>query len=416
MADWFTLTRSDNDRALTIEFQPSDHRYWPPEILRMHPLISKLPQSLQDWHVTLTGPAPVWMYAHGAAVAKSLDASNISVKSRAPEGTSTDLSHASCEFIHVPGEKARGLFHFHLPGNPGLTQNAILDLITPKLAKFKKLKGGTLCISGKGNMPTYALIAETAVAIGIAQILCWTPVDGLVTVFDANPEKLGTRPEPEEWLQQAIPEPEKSTIVGITGDPNCGKSVFSSALNHYRGRIQRSGWRLDCDGQAPTTDWYLNWRHQDPASADAARKALKRDWNDSMEDHIAQQLRGLRRFFEVAIADLPGGNHKHVPALRVPPHREVIFHEVDVLILIERIDQPSESLWREALRPHGMENQIRVVLRSAKHLGLPSMTLDENVDGIWRGTVTGLDRSRSADELVTGMEPTLEQLWKELSL
>src|SRR5262249_11052236 len=145
------------------------------------------------------------------------------------------------------------------------------------------------------------------------------------------------------------------------GDPNCGKSVFSLVLNEYRNGRGHSGWRLDCDGQAPTTQWYLNWNRSAPTDAREARDRHKRDWTDAMEAATADRRRGLRVFFEVATADLPGGTHRLTPPVRIPRHREVIFREIDSLVLIERADRPTEDDWREALRPHGLDNRLVAV-------------------------------------------------------
>jgi hypothetical protein len=129
-----------------------------------------------------------------------------------------------------------------------------------------------------------------------------------------------------------------------------------------------------------------------------------------MEATIAEQLRLGRELFSVLIADLPGGNHKVEPPQRLPEGRERIFAEVDALILLQRDDAPSETAWREALRPHGLDGRIAAVISSSHPDGPPSLSVCKEA-GLWRGGVTGLDRSGSTRELVEAYRSGLDQLW-----
>ncbi len=203
-------------------------------------------------------------------------------------------------------------------------------------------------------------------------------------------------------------------VVGIIGDPNCGKSVFSLALNHYRGTIGCRGWRLDGDGASPTPDWYLSSQAATPQAVDNARENIKRAWSEDMENRIAERIRRLRLFFEVAIADLPGGDHRQTPPRRVPPHREVMMREVDVFVLIQRADKPSESAWREALAPHGLDGRIAVVLCSQAPEGPPALEVSTDRDGTWRGAIRGLDRKKKPEELVSAFRSGFDTLWPVL--
>jgi hypothetical protein len=110
---------------------------------------------------------------------------------------------------------------------------------------------------------------------------------------------------------------------------------------------------------------------------------------------------------------LPGGNHEAVPPQRIPEGRERIFAEVDALILLERDDAPSEAAWREALRSHGLESRIAAVLMSGDPDGPPSLSVWKE-GGLWRGNVTGLDRSRSPGDLAEAFQKALDQLWPPL--
>ncbi|GIW83344.1 MAG: hypothetical protein KatS3mg105_5151 [Gemmatales bacterium] len=62
-------------------------------------------------------------------------------------------------------------------------------------------------------------------------------------------------------------------LLGIVGDPNCGKSVLSRLLDTYRAIRRERGWLLDCDAAAPTPRWYFDPRH--PEVADVLRQEAK---------------------------------------------------------------------------------------------------------------------------------------------
>jgi hypothetical protein len=132
-----------------------------------------------------------------------------------------------------------------------------------------------------------------------------------------------------------------------------------------------------------------------------------------MQHLIAEHLCRLRRLLPVVIADLPGGNHKVIPPQRLPLGREEIFAQVDVLVLLDQEDGSKEQAWRDALRPHGLENRIAAVLRSRNPTDRPRLELRQD-GSLWRGTVEGLDRERPLEELAAAFRPSLDQLWSDL--
>ena len=100
-------------------------------------------------------------------------------------------------------------------------------------------------------------------------------------------------------------------------------------------------------------------------------------------------------------------------AARVPNGREVIFSEVDVLVLLEGKDGDSEAQWRDALRPYNLENRLAAVLVSSDPQEVPTLSIRR--DGkILRGHVTGLDRSRKANDLGRAFKAGLADLWPAL--
>lgn len=405
MSEWFRFTE-----GRTIEFQKAPHRYWPPEIIGVY----RLPiEALRQREVTLTGQGPMWMYAHTAATVTAAG-SKVHVQLAGSPGTSEDLKTSRCELHRRDTDAQCAVFEIQFGVGTQLTEAAIKKLMKPALQELESIELQELCITGRANGQAYAMVAQKAIEKQISRLTCWTPTDGMVVVYDKFGESLGERVEPPSWLRLDIHPPEFPVVVGIIGDPNSGKSVFSLALNHYRGSINCRGWRLDCDGASPTPDWYLSLRESNPEHARQAREAVKLSWTPEMEDHIAERIRRLREFFDVAIADLPGGNHRVIPPQRVPPHREVMIREVDVLILIERSDRPTELAWKTALAPHRLDDRIAIVLRSDAPQSDPSLEVWTDSDGIWRGIIRGLDRQKKPDALVRAFQSGFERLWPVL--
>ena len=47
-------------------------------------------------------------------------------------------------------------------------------------------------------------------------------------------------------------------MIGVLGDPNSGKSVFSKVFGCILQKYSdKSVWVYDCDAVAPTADWYI---------------------------------------------------------------------------------------------------------------------------------------------------------------
>jgi hypothetical protein len=407
---WYRIETGAEE--VRIEFHPSGHRYWPPEVLRWQPLPA---QECRGRRVVVTGNGAVWMYAHAAALLRAAGAAEVVICSGAAPGTSPNLEGSVCALRRSDSSGGQALLSVELRKDPPLADAAIEQLLRQPLDELETLRLHELCITGRAGVRVYAQAAGRAVAAGIDRITCWTPVDGLVLVFDRVGGHTGERLTPPGWLEALLPAPEESVIIGVTGDPNVGKSVFSSALDHYRWQVRCAGWRFDCDGQSPTPPWYLSRLREQPEAALLAREASKRPWTPEMEAEIAGRLGRLRRCFPVVIADLPGGHHKITSPMRIPPGRERVFRPVDALILLDKLDKDgsTEAAWRDALRSHGLECRLVAVLRSRNPEGAPRLELDSQGD-LWRGAVQGLKRGSSPEDLATAFGGALGQLWPAL--
>lgn len=407
MNDWYRVL--DEGTEIRVEFVPSTNRFWSPDILRQNPLPVN---NVQGREVILTGSGAVWMYAHAAAVFRAGGARKISVQTPNKPGSSNDLDGCESLLILAGEEEGKGaLLVVRLRTSPPLSLAAIDRLVEPRLEELSRLRTGELVLSGRATVDIYARATRTAVESGVRKITCWSARDGLVVVYDPEGGQQGYRISRPDWLARAMPRPVWPLVLGVTGDPNVGKSVFSGVLDWYRDRVGYDGWKLDCDGQSPTPSWYLSLVREETAAK--MREEIKRSWTPEMEATIAEQLRLGRDLFSVLIADLPGGNHQTMPPQRIPPGRERIFREVDAMVLLDREDGSSEAEWRKALKPHGLEGRIAAVLNSCNPQDSPSLHVYKDGD-LWRGEVRGLDRSREARDLGEAFREGLDQLWSAL--
>ncbi|MFO0878129.1 MAG: hypothetical protein U0840_12335 [Gemmataceae bacterium] len=408
MNDWFRISIADSQ--VHVKFLLSLNRFWPPEVLRQRPL--PMPE-VAGTPVTLTGAGAVWMYAHAAAVLRAAGAREVRVLTPRRPGESDDLEGSTSQLVTAGHRHCGALLSISLRPFPPLCPAAVDLLLEPRLEELSRLRPGELTLAGRASAEVYARAALAAIDGGVRRISCWSARDGLVVVFDPDGAQVGCTIARPDWLAQAMPRPVRPVVVGVAGDPNRGKSVFSAVLDWYRERIGCDGWKLDCDGQAPTPPWYLSMVGQMPeAEVLLLREAHKRPWTPEMEADIARQIRLAREIFSVLIADLPGGNHKVSPAQRVPPGRERIFAENDAIVLLAG-DNNSEQAWREALRPHGLDGRIAAVLRSSEPDALPALVTNQVAD-LWRGEVRGLDRKRTTAELGEAFRPGLDRLWPAL--
>lgn len=402
MPQWYRQVVSD-----VIDFQPSPDRYWPPDVIRRDPLPI---EAISEKEVEITGSGAMWMYAHAAAAAAA-SGKNVRVTLAAQEGDSEDTTGSLAELRLLP---PYALFEISLAEEPRLKNSAIISLISEKLNRWPSSNIQELCITGRANGVAYAHIAAEAVRRGVERIYCWTPTDGSVLIYD---RRQSSQIDPEtfpDWLLNFLDPPKCPVVVGVLGDPNCGKSVLSLALNHYRRQLGIRGWRLDCDGASPTPDWYLSSLETNPEEAKEKRRAIKRPWTEAMEDQIAKRLHRLRDFFDIAIADLPGGDHSKSPPERVPKHREVILKEVDAFILLERVDRPTIAEWENELRNHGLSERVVAKLGSTAPEAEPCLSIQLDDSGVWCGQVSGLDRQKRPEHLVQGLKSGFQMMWPSL--
>ncbi len=408
MAEWFRVI--DLPENTRITFKPSCDRFWPPDVLGRFPLPR---EKMRGRHIVLDGAGAVWMYAHAAALAGAEHACDVTVDRKGKNEAEDSLVGCRCELLPKDGLRSERLLYMSLRATPAVADAAVRKLVARQLDALRDTPPRDLVLAGRAGVDLYARAAYTAVKAGVRRVFCWSARDGLILVYDADGASLGRVENMPSWLEEHFPKPSRSIVVGVAGDPNRGKSVFSRVLDWDRAKKGIDGWMLDCDGQSPTPRWYLAGLSSEEAEqVNALRDECKRDWTPSMEALIASQLRRARRWFDVLIADLPGGKHNQKPPQRIPAGREQMFREIDALILLDDEENSTESHWRRALSVHGLEDRIAVVLRSGSPWDIPATLTLESLEGVCRGRITGLNRGRDPSELGREMQDSLDAIWQ----
>lgn len=213
----------------------------------------------------------------------------------------------------------------------------------------------------------------------------------------------------------------KPLMVGIVGDPNHGKSVLSWKLYWKLGEIYRFGvYRLDADAYSPTPGWSLH-----PLTDQGLRGEYKRQrgpWTQQDHENLATTIDNLRRAaLDLVLVDLPGGDHRKDPPLRIPPGREIVFERVDKFIVIScngscGARKACREGWHKALREMNLHGRIVGEVISVLEDGekWPD-TADENTDSTgtlpcWHISALRRDQVRKPTPAIDSLASFLQRL------
>jgi hypothetical protein len=249
-------------------------------------------------------------------------------------------------------------------------------------------------ITGSGSVWMYGYLAALCARHEIGTVLIDFPREcHYLSIGKFNPGSTAKQRHP----------PTHARTIGIVGDPNSGKSVFSHFLYFVLRNRFPNIWMYDSDQAAGTPAWYLHMLGRGQRDdADRLRNRCKQEWNHKLEMRAAQEIRQSRNSLNLLIVDLPGGLHpktchSNIKAERIPPGREVIMREIDAFIIIARADnEPSFSGWENALDAHQLKDRIAGRAISTEHTaGFIQMKPGQsNVDWI----IHGLDRANLTPE------------------
>lgn len=420
--DWFRVGRADD--GIVVEFTPGPHQHWDPMVLRARPL-DLAHETAAQRGVRVGGRGSVWMYAAaGAAAAEAgadltIDVPAILGRVRVPrDGDRSTLDVPWLERIQPAEDPSRLILRFRPSGPEAISESDAVAGLMRSFAASASRNAREVVLTGRGPAWGYGALAAGAVDGGVERVLFFSPVDQVPIVCWSRGCR-GPLPEPPAWLLDALGyerEAFPGLTVGVIGDPNSGKSVFSMLLERAFGAGRTSvvrAFRYDCDRASPTPYWFLRMHARAPDDPEPRqfREAAKQKWTPEMERSIAAALVRLRAYFPVVVADLPGGNHKITPPARIPPGREVIMREIDRFVLVAR-DEAAVVAWRETLAAHGLADRL-VAIVETRDPQMP-VSLSRAATDADRWQITGLDRSAVLPLLASSLAAA-DGPWKSLA-
>ena len=284
----------------------------------------------------------------------------------------------------------------------------------PKLARKNS---ESVILSGRGPVIMYATLGCLAAKTGYTSLLIDKPVLPYYYSFSIAKTPICS------LIIKSNDAKTKGWCLGILGDPNSGKSVFSKTLFHcVRDKFSpNSAWIYDCDIASPTPEWYF---HGQSASNEALkneyelrRKQLKSQWDTKKETKVSVDLQNIKHNLQFVVADLPGGNHKAIPPQRIPgPTRANIMRQCNALIVLCREDKPNVfEDWIVALKEYGLEHRVvaKIITRCpTAPVAVSGITSESS--GLLSCTVTGLDRTKTDDKLIDALQKTLQDLLEKI--
>ena len=311
---WFRVSATGDEIA--IEFAPGPNQHWDPKVLDGHPL-DLGDDAAPGRSVHVSGRGSVWMYAAAGAAAGAaradltVDVPPIRGRLRMPRRGDHPLPEAAwIERIQPSDDTARLILRFHSSGPESIPES---DMVAAGLRHFaaSACRGiREVVLTGRGPTWGYAALAAGAVDSDVERVLFFSPVDHLPIVCWSRNER-GPLPEPPSWLLDAlgyVRDARPGVTVGVIGDPNSGKSVFSMLLERAFVSVRSDAvraFRYDCDRASPTPYWFLRMQSRGPEAPDprTLREAAKQKWTHEMERSIAQAIGRLRPYFDVVVAE-----------------------------------------------------------------------------------------------------------------
>ncbi len=228
-----------------------------------------------------------------------------------------------------------------------------------------------------------------------------------------------------------IPDFSQVRSVIICGDPNSGKSVYSTILREALKTLGVKVAHLDLDKAAPTPQWYLEAEikyketeflfsqgkatqeqleeaRKQLEEATERRRAMKKPWSMELAEEAKQELLKTVEDEEIdlVIADIGGGKIKRdekgniIKITRLTAENAKILEGTDAVIIVSNNPQGAAE-WRKLIEA-GVDPETGVRINREKPiqiLGVYQSILEGNVQEIATGEKTGiitnLDRSKA---------------------
>ena len=390
--NWYSLETSPG--CVTVHLLRCEDSTWHPRVVASN----RLTAQFSGRTVRIEGKAPLWMYAFTAMVARQGGASGIDVIQ--PQQTEPvrvfplpELQKQDPGWFRSHEDSAGGgIIEFQRHPDGGLWDPDSLGSLRDEESIWNS---EILTLTGPAPNWLYAAVACLISERSGRIITYYSPRDGYaIRLNSALGQQVEVPPSPALLSGSG----KEGSVIGVVGDPNSGKSVFSILLEKgFQSAGISSLWRLDCDYAAPTSHWYLQMIGQNRlAEAKDLREAQKREWTAEAERTYGAQLKHCARSLDWVIADFPGGIHKRQPVERIPPGREVLLGAADFFVILARADKPeSVGGWLDALADHGLEDRVVAIVESADYQA--PLDLQVASTSPLRAVVNGLDRKSLAD-------------------
>lgn len=270
-----------------------------------------------------------------------------------------------------------------------------------------------LFLTGRGSLIFYAVMA------------CSAAVSGCRNVFIDKPTEKSLLKISGSFIPSKNIDGRLGKMIGIIGDPNSGKSVFSRVIGCLVELYgNKSVWVYDCDAAALTSDWYIYGLQQAQSEKDEeriknVRNSIKQKWSEPLELTVSQNMENTKKCLDFVIADLPGGMHDDEKNIhrRIPDKGRVqMLCNCDSFVIIGRPDRP-ESIdgWKSALADYNMQEKVVAEILSQNPERTPSVDnsfFDEN--GIFHATVCGLDRKNPINDIVSAFNSSFKDFAEKI--
>ena len=235
----------------------------------------------------------------------------------------------------------------------------------------------------------------------------------------------------EAFAGREMPDFSKVRSVVMCGDPNSGKSVYSTIFREVLKTLGVKVAHLDLDKAAPTPQWYLEAEiaskeaellfsqgklsqekldeaKQKLEEAAEKRRAMKRPWSLDLAEEAKQELLAASQDekTDFVIGDIGGGkikkdeNGKIVKITRLTAENARILEGTDAVLIVSNNPQGAAE-WKKLIETGvDLETGVRINRdRPIQIIGIYQSILEGNVQetatGEKTGIITNLDRSKA---------------------
>ena len=399
---------SESEGMLRIEFF---HKYiYCSQLAELH----SLRNIISGHKVEITGPssteayflAGYWLTLWGARSITGINAHEETFSIELDKTLPTTKKKWLCRYSDQNGQENLEI----LPSGNSTGKWSFDDLELNTLADLETPMSGSLHVSGSGSVLMYLLLGISSAKNGLKEVFITKPT---------IPYEIHISTEGQCEAVSCRKGFRNGFVIGILGDPNSGKSVFS---RNFAKTIRKTmpqkfaSWIYDCDLASPTPEWYLT----DCDAMKQKRQNIKQKWTAELERKVVTDLGILRHNLDLTLADMPGGRRRDDGSLdRIPSSsRADMMAACDAFIILCRKDHAAEifDAWKNALSEWNLEDRIIAKLISAdprKVFSISTVKISKN--GLFTALISGLDRNKGPDEVILKMQVGLEGLIRDIA-